>query len=294
MTVNIQISDFFSKVSELLNSPVITLGKSSFSTLSILIFLFSIFLLFFLAGLFTRILVNRVLIPRKIDVGISLAVGKIIKYIVVFIGLIIIFQTSGVDLSSLNILFGALGVGIGFGLQHIVNNFISGIIILFERPIKVGDRIEVGNVVGDVVKISARATTILTNDNITIIVPNSDFMNSPVINWSHNDRRIRLNMEIGVSYKEDPEKVREVVLDVANNNEGVLKTPAPKLLFIKYGDSSLDFILRFWTSDYINRPTYFKSELYYEIFKKFKEHNIEIPYPQRDIHLKSGFENLKV
>ena len=293
MSAGSDISEFLKRVYEVLNTPVFSMGSSSFSTLSILIFLVSIFLLFYLAGLLTRVLVRRILIPRKIDVGVSLAVGKIIKYIIVFIGLIIIFQTSGVDLSSLNILFGALGVGIGFGLQHIVNNFISGIIILFERPIKVGDRIEVGDVVGDVIKIAARATTILTNDNITIIVPNSDFMNTPVINWSHNDRSIRLNMEIGVSYKEDPERVREIVLEVANNNEGVLKTPTPKLLFIKYGDSSLDFILRFWTSDYINRPTYFKSELYYDIFKKFKEHNIEIPYPQRDIHLKSGFENFK-
>jgi small-conductance mechanosensitive channel len=293
MESNFNISELLNKIYEILNTPVFTLGDSSFSTISILIFLLSIILLFFISGLLTRLLVHRILIPRKIDVGISLAVGKIIKYIIVFIGLIIIFQTSGVDLTSLNILFGALGVGIGFGLQHIVNNFISGIIILFERPIKVGDRIEIGDVLGDVVKISARATTIQTNDNVTIIIPNSDFMNSPVINWSHNDRSIRLSLDIGVSYNEDPEKVREIVLKVAANDEGVLKYPLPQLIFKQYGDSSIDFVLRFWTSEFINRPAIIKSNLYYAIFKAFKENNIEIPFPQRDLHLRSGFENQK-
>lgn len=287
------IADFFRKVYEVLNVPVLSIGSSSFSSLSILLFLLSIFLLFFFAGILTKILVHRILLPRKIDLGVSIAVGKIVKYLVVFIGLIIIFQTSGIDLTSLNILFGALGVGIGFGLQHIVNNFISGLIILFERPIKVGDRIEVGNVAGDVVKISARATTIQTNDNITVIVPNSEFMNSHVINWSHNDRKVRLNLDFGVSYKEDPDKVKKLVLEVADKNEGVLKSPAPRVLFVRYGDSSIDFLLRFWTSDFISRPMRIKSDLYFEIFRKFRENNIEIPFPQRDLHLKSGFDTIK-
>lgn len=227
------------------------------------------------------------------DIGTRQSVGTIIRYVLLIAGFILIIQNVGIDLSALGILAGALGVGIGFGLQNITNNFISGLIILFERPIKVGDRIEVGDVNGDVIKISSRSTMILTNDNISIIVPNSQFIDSPVINWSHNDRNIRFNFPVGVSYKEDPQKVKAILMEVAMKNEGVLKTPSPDVLFIEYGDNSINFKLRVWTSDYINKPQVLKSQLYYEIFRRFGEEGVEIPFPQRDLHLKSGFENLK-
>ena len=207
-------------------------------------------------------------------------------------GLIIIFQTTGIDLSALGLLVGALGVGIGFGLQSITNTFISGIIILFERPIKVGDRIELDDLSGNIVEISARATTIITNDNIAVIVPNSDFINSRVINWSHNNKDVRLNFPIGVSYKEDPARIRKLLLEVVAENHGVLITPEPYIRFEGFGDSSLNFEVLVWTSEYIDRPKILRSELYYEIFTKFKEHNVEIPFPQQDIHFKSGFEKI--
>ena len=193
----------------------------------------------------------------------------------------------GIDLSALTILAGALGVGIGFGLQNVTNNFVSGIIILFERPIKVGDRIEVGEVSGDVVRISMRSTTIVTNDNISIIVPNSDFISSKVINWSYTDRNIRFNFPVGVSYKEDPEKVKSFLLEVAKANSAVLKEPKPDVLFSDFGESYLEFRLRVWTREFINRPSVLKSQLYYEIFKKFRENKIEIPYPHRDIIIRN-------
>ncbi len=201
-------------------------------------------------------------------------------------------QTVGLDLSAVTVLAGALGVGIGFGLQNITNNFVSGIIILFERPIKVGDRIEVGEVSGDVISISMRSTTIVTNDNISIIVPNSDFISSKVINWSHTDRNIRFNIPVGVSYNEDPEVIRKLLLEVADENKGILQQPKPDVLFKEYADSALVFILRIWTREYINRPDVLKSQIYYAAFKKFKEHNIEIPFPQRDLHIKN--EELKI
>jgi len=207
---------------------------------------------------------------------------------VVIIGAFVIIQSVGINLGSLNVLAGALGVGIGFGLQNVANNFISGLIILFERPIKVGDRIDVGNIAGDVVKISARSTMVNTNDNISVIVPNSEFINQRVINWSHNDRNIRFHVPVGVSYNEDPAQIKKILLDVAENNMNVLKRPAPDVLFTEYGDSSLNFDLMVWTSTYINKPIILKSQLYYEIFEKFKEYNIEIPFPQRDLHIRSG------
>lgn len=265
--------------------------KPSLRIFGVIRLIFFMTLLVFLAGKLKTIFVKQVLSKYSDDIGVRQSIGTIIQYLFVILGAFIIIQNSGVNLGSLNVLAGALGVGIGFGLQNIANNFISGLIILFERPIKVGDRIEVGNVTGDVVKISSRASTVNTNDNISIIIPNSDLINKQVINWSHNDRRIRFHVPFGVSYKEDPTVIKELIIEVAKANKDVLKRPAPDVLFIGYGDSSIDFDLLIWTNTYIDKPIILKSQLYYEIFEKFKEHNIEIPFPQRDLHLKSGWPN---
>ena len=266
---------------------VFTLGNTSITLWSLISFLFLTWLLFYLTSKLKNWIVYKILSNSKIELGVRLAVGTIIRYLVLVLGLIIVLQTVGIDLSTLTILAGALGVGIGFGLQNITNNFVSGIIILFERPIKVGDRIQVGDVNGDVVNISMRSTTVVTNDNISVIVPNSEFISSTVVNWSHTDRNVRFNIPVGVSYNADPEKVKQILLDVANNEEGVLKSPKPDVLFDEFADSSLNFKLRIWTSNYITTPGVLKSKLYFEIFKKFKEKGIEIPFPQRDIHIKN-------
>lgn len=264
------------------------IAGQQFSIWSIIQFFTFIFLLFYLSGKFNKLLVNKILSRYNLDIGVRQSIGTITRYIILVLGLYIIIDSSGIELDSITVLFGALGVGIGFGLQNIVNNFISGLIILFERPIKVGDRIEVGEVNGDVVDISARSTTVITNDNISIIIPNSEFISSRVINWSHNDRKIRFRFPVGVSYKEDPERVKKILLEVLNANDGVLKSPPPDVWFDAFGDSSLNFNLMVWTMKYVQRPKQLKSQLYYEIFAKFKEHNIEIPFPQRDLHVRSG------
>jgi len=269
-----------------------SLGESPFTTKTFLLLIFSLFLLFYLSAKIRKILVNRIFPRYGLEIGISQSIATILRYVLIIIGLIIIFQTIGIDLSAIGLLIGALGVGIGFGLQNITNNFISGLIILFERPIKVGDRIEIDDLAGNIVDISARATTIITNDNIAVIVPNSDFINNRVINWSHNNKEVRLNFPVGVSYNEDPEKIRKLLTEVVNENHGVLSSPEPYIRFEGFGDSSLNFDVLVWTSEYIDRPKILRSELYYEIFAKFKEHNIEIPFPQQDIHLKSGFEKI--
>ncbi|MDH4251636.1 MAG: mechanosensitive ion channel, partial [Nitrospira sp.] len=225
--------------------------------------------------------------------GVRHAIGAIVRYIVVAIGLVIILQTAGINLSTLTVLFGALGIGVGFGLQSITNNFVSGIILLLERPIKVGDRIEVGDVHGDVVNISPRATTIVTNDNIAIIVPNADFISSKVVNWSYTNRDVRFNFPIGVSYGSDPEQVRRILLEVAQAHRGVLKEPGPSVLLDGFGDSSLNFVLRVWTREFSTIPGVLRSELYFSICRAFKEEGIEIPFPQRDLHIKSGTLNVR-
>jgi len=221
-----------------------------------------------------------------IQLGVRVAVASLVRYVVLGIAFIVVLQFMGIDMTSLALLFGALGVGIGFGLQNITNNFVSGLIILLERPIKVGDRIEMGGVSGDVTNISMRATTIRTNDNISMIVPNSDFITSTVINWSHTDRNVRFNFPVSVSYREDPERVRGLLLEVARENKGVLVTPSPDVLFKEYADSAIVLNLRVWTRDYIDRPGVLKSQLYYAIFRRFREQGVEIPYPQRDVHIK--------
>lgn len=289
-----EIFDFVERIWGITQFRLFSLSGTDFTFGDVVYFIFSLILVVYVAGWVKNLLVNKILSRYQLDIGVRQSIGTIIRYLILIIGFFVIIQTAGINLSALGLLAGALGVGIGFGLQNVTNNFISGIIILFERPIKVGDRIEVGEISGDVVRISARATSIITNDNISVIVPNSDFINSTVINWSHNDRMVRFNFPVGVSYKEDPERIKRVLLAVVDANKGVLKNPVSDVLFESYGDNSINFILRVWTSDYINRPNVLKSQLYYEVFKAFRKENIEIPFPQRDLHLKSGFNEKNI
>lgn len=272
---------------ELITSPLFNLGGSEISFGTILYFIVAFVLLSFFSKRLRNVLVNRILERAKVEKGARASIGTITRFSILIIGSIVIIQSAGIDLSALSLLAGALGVGIGFGLQNITDNFISGIIILFEKPIKVGDRIEVGDIQGDVMNISFRATEVLTNDNISIIVPNSEFISSKVINWSHNDRSIRFRIPVGVSYHEDPEHVKKLLLQVANENNHVLNEPAPMVLFDEYADSSINFTLAVWTHSHTDKPRILKSELYFEIFRLFRAEGVEIPFPQRDIHIVS-------
>lgn len=282
-----QIQKYFNEVKDFLNIHLIDIGNSSITLWTLFYFIFLAWLLFFITEKLRKWIVYKVLSDSKIELGVRLAVGTIIRYGVLILGLVIVIQTVGINLSTITILAGALGIGIGFGLQNITNNLVSGIIILFERPIKVGDRIQLGDLFGDVVSISLRSTIITTNDNISVIVPNSEFISTRVINWSYSDWNVRFDIPVGVAYKEDPEKVKKILLDIAERDEGVLKNPKTDVLFEGFGDSSINFNLRVWTSNYITTPGILKSKLYFEIFKKFREDNIEIPFPQRDLHIKN-------
>lgn len=282
------IKGFFGNATEWISTPLFKLGETQISTGTILYMMVGFIILSFVSKKLKNILVNRVFAKVGMERGVRVSIGNLIRFFLMILGALIIIQSAGINLSALTVLFGALGVGIGFGLQTITDNFISGIIILFEKPIKVGDRIELDDVNGNVENISIRATTILTNDNVSIIVPNSEFISGRVINWSHNDRNIRFNIPVGVSYNEDPAKIKKLLLEVADENESVLRDPKPQVFFDEFGDSSLNFKLAVWTSEFTDRPTPFKSALYFAIFDKFKEHNVEIPFPQRDLHLKTS------
>lgn len=230
---------------------------------------------------------TRVAARTSLDLGQQDAVARLTGYGVFLAGLMIGLQTAGVNLSSLVVFGGAVSIGVGFGLQTIANNFVSGLILLVERPIKLGDRVEVGEINGDVVRIAARSTWVRTNDNVVIIVPNSEFVSSRITNWTANDRQVRFSVPVGVAYGSDPEQVRDVLIRLALENPDVLKDPPPEVRFVRFGDSSLDFELRVWTTARVQTPKTLASELLFAIFRAFRENGIEIPFPQRDLHLKT-------
>jgi small-conductance mechanosensitive channel len=208
-------------------------------------------------------------------------------YIIFLLGLIIGLDTTGLNLRCVLVLGGALGVGIGFGLQNIVANFVAGIVILWEGPVKVGDIIDVGNTHGEVTRIGARGTWVLTYDNEVIIVPNSDFINSRVANWMANDRTVRMTIPLGVSYDSDLETVRGVLLDIAKRNERVMSDPAPAVLITGFGDNSVNISLRVSTTIMTDRAGSLKSDLFMEIFRVFRTKKIEMPFPQQDVRVRS-------
>jgi small-conductance mechanosensitive channel len=279
------IYKIFQDIKEFFNIRLFTLNGNDFTLWTVFVSIFFIVMLVIASGIISRLLKNKVLTRYKMDVGLREAIGKLFKYVLIFLGIIIIFSTVGVDLSAFTVLLGTLGVGIGFGLQNITANFVSGISLLIERPVKVGDRIEVGETSGDVVKIGLRATIILTNDNIAIIVPNSDFITKEVINWSYNEKDVRLRIPVGVSYASDVRLVEKLLLEVAASNADVLKAPAPAVRFTGLGDSALKFELRIWTTSLSHRPGKITSDLYFGIFETLKNNDIEIPFPQRVVHI---------
>jgi small-conductance mechanosensitive channel len=238
--------------------------------------------------LFRRYFLARLLGRTQMALPLQFAVCKIIGYLFIAFGFYISLLIVGVNLSSLAVLAGAVGVGLGFGLQNIISNFVSGLIILAERPIAIGDRIEVGGVAGQVRQINMRSTTVVTNDNIAIIVPNADFITSRVTNWSHGDSKVRFRIPLGVSYGSDTGKLQRVLVEVARDHSKVLEDPPPSVFFVGFGDSSLDFELAVWTEEMTHNPRRFRSELLFAIEKKLRENQIEIPFPQRDLHLRSG------
>ena len=284
---------FFNAIWGVIAQPLFKLGDAEISTGTMLYILFAFITLSYLSKRIRNLLVGGIFKRAGMDKGASVSIGNVTRFFLLVLGAIIIIQSAGINLSTLTVLFGALGVGIGFGLQTVTDNFISGIIILFEKPIKVGDRIELDDVSGNVTSISIRATTVQTNDNISIIVPNAEFISSRVINWSHNDRNIRFRIPVGVSYNEDPLVIEKLLLEVADENEHVLDDPKPNVFFDEFGDSSLNFLLGVWTKSHTDRPAPFKSELYFAIFEKFREHNVEIPFPQRDLNIKTPIEITK-
>src|SRR5438270_5999356 len=235
-----------------------------------------------------RFLFNRVLAQSGLDRSLQYAIAQIISNIVLVIGVFFVLENTGIHLAALTVFAGAVGVGLGFGLQNIASNFISGLVILTERPITIGDRVEVAGIAGQVEHIRARSTVIRTNDNIMMIVPNTKFIHSPVTNWTYGDLRVRFRVPVGVAYGSDIARVCELLLTVADENPQTLKEPAPTVFLDQFGENSIDFKLVVWSSEMSARPSRYRSDLNFAIAQKFNEAGIEFPFPQRDLHIRDG------
>ena len=269
-----------------LDSPSISLGDQSYSPLEIVFLLSLTLAVWFFVRVFTNSLKYYVLRQIGAEQAIQEIIAVFLQYVLTFLALIILWQSWGLDLGALAITASVLGVGIGFGLQNIANNFISGLVIILERPIKIGDLIKVGELVGTVQNIGFRSTEILTQDRVAIIIPNSQLLENQVINWNHGESISRLRIGIGISYNSDIRKVKTALLLAAKNHSEVLRTPRPKVWFQEFADSSLNFELLVWIKD-PNKQFRIKSDLNYLIAASLRQYNIEIPFPQRDINFSS-------
>lgn len=282
------VERWWDTIRQILEYPFLRIGEAEFTLGKIGYVILLVIFLFWSVAVLKRWVIGRVLTRSQMDLHARQASGTILGYVLLLVGFMVILQTVGIDLTTLNVLAGAIGVGIGLGLQEVANNFISGLIILFERPVKVGDRIDVGDIEGVVADIRARSTIVVTNDNIAIIVPNSKFVTDNVVNWSFTDPKIRFQIPVGVAYGSDPRLVERALLEAAAEVEDVLQDPGPTVAFMEFGDSSLNFQLRAWTTTLLHQKIAFVSKMNFAIHRKLAEHGISVPFPQRDLHVRSG------
>lgn len=268
----------------ILNYPI-PVGEMRFSLLG---FFYAFLILIFTHAatrIWRHILKEKILVRSGLEWGVKDSITTITVYFLWTFGILISLHALGVSVTALAVAFGALGIGLGFGLQNIFNNFISGIILLFERPIQVGDALQINETWGIVKKINVRSTILQTYDNASLIIPNSEFISTQVTNWSFKDMRLRRNITVGVAYGSDTELVRQTLIEAAEKHPKALKYPKPDVIFADFGDSALIFKLRVWTT--VEHFLLVETDTRFEIDRLFRERNIEISFPQRDIHIRS-------
>ena len=291
--MNMDYKIIIDKIMMVLDYKLFELNQTPVSLSSIIMFFIMMALVLIVSKTLNKFLLKRILSRLQIDPNTQFTMLRVNHFIIVIIGAIIAFQFIGINLSGLAVIFGLLSVGIGFGLQNVTSNFIAGLILLFERPIQIGDRVLVGDTEGDVLEINIRSTTIRSLSNVSIIVPNSEFISSNVVNWSHGDKKIRVDVEVGVSYNSDLDTVLRCLYEVAAENPKVLKNPESDVLFRNFGDSSWNMALRVWIPD----PKFhhkIRSDINCAIVRKFRENKVEIPFPQRDLHLRSAKQPITI
>lgn len=268
------------------DEPLFVLGGTAVTVASVVSFVVFVLAAYAASWLLRRSL-HRVYRRRALDEGVQHALDRLLHYGIVALGAFVALENLGVSITALAGLGAVLAVGIGFGLQNIAQNFVSGLILLLERPVKKGDFVQVGEVRGTVRDIRARATVVTTLDNVDIIVPNGQFITEAVTNETYGDRRVRVSITVGVAYGSDTARVREVLLQVAQSSPRVIADPPPQVLFKDFGESSLDFELLAWLAD-PREENPAASDIRFAVDQAFRAAGIEIPFPQRVVHLRPG------
>ncbi len=263
----------------------VSLGDFQLSLIGFVYAVIVLLVIYTLSVVIKEALRERVLKDRDLEPGLKDSIVRITGYVLWMTGILIALRVVGISATALTVVFGALGIGLGFGLQNIFNNFLSGIILLFERPIQVGDVIEINGIWGTVKEINVRSTRVTTFDNADMIIPNSDFISQSLTNWSFRDARVRRSVEVGVAYGSDIDLVRQILVDVVYQHPRVLRRPHPEVLFTDFGESALIFKVRFWV--HVDWFLMIETDVRFDIDKQFRENNIRIPFPQRDLHFKS-------
>lgn len=284
--VIIQAQSSSTGLSQLLNTPLIMAGKNQFSLATIVFLIILLLGVFFSSRALSEWIKQRLLMRLGFDTGTRETIAALIGYVLAALGFVIVLQTAGLDLSSLAVLAGVLGIGLGFGFQNLVSNFVSGLTLLFEQPIRVGDFVEVSGLLGTVEKISIRSTIVRTLDGIFVIVPNNRFVENNIINWSYRDPQSRIHLPIGVAYGTSPVLVTEVLLNAARSEPRILPHPAPKVWLKDFGDNALKFELLVWI-DNPQEVEVIKSALNFLIEQELRQRHIEIPVPQRDLKIRN-------
>jgi small-conductance mechanosensitive channel len=270
----------------LLDSLAITLGETRISIFLVLKGALLALVLLWIATTMVRLLQRRIERSKSLTPSVRLLITQISRFTLILVAILIAVQSVGIDLTAFTVFSGALGVGIGFGLQKIVSNIISGIILLTDRSIKPGDVIEIGEAYGVVSSLGARYASVVTRDGVEYLIPNEDLIANTVINWSFSNRRVRRRLPIGVSYSCDVDQAMKLCIEAALETRRVLKDPPPNCLLVGFGDSSVDLELRFWIDDPEDGVANVSSLVLLAVWHKFKENGIEIPFPQRDVHLR--------
>jgi small-conductance mechanosensitive channel len=261
-------------------------GHLSVSLGDILGFVLVIWLSILVSRFLRFFLEEEVFVRVRLARGVPGTVSRLTHYSVIALGFMVALSASGFGLDRLTVLAGAFGVGVGFGLQDVVKNFVSGLILLFERPIKIGDQIEFGGMSGEVTGIGIRASTLRNYEGADVIVPNGTLLAGQLTNWTYASAPRRMEITVGVAYGTEPKQVLELLLRVASEHADICKTPAPMALFVGFGDSALNFSLRAWTAR-TDRYLGIKSELTAAVNATLNQAGIEMPFPQRDLHLRS-------
>jgi small-conductance mechanosensitive channel len=261
-----------------------SVGTLEISVSSILTFLGILAVTFFFTGVIRFIIDDEFISKSKLPRGLAAAISATLRYVIIILGVMFALSAAGIDLGKFSLIAGALGLGIGFGLQNLVNNFISGLILVYERPIQVGDTIEIESLLGRVKKIGLRSSQVITYDGAEVVVPNGNLISNQLINWTLSNKQRRIKIQVGASYGSDPNVVLRLLEEVANSHSNILKDPPPLAVFDGFGESSLDFTLLFWVPFDLGILT--KSQVSVAIYSVFKANGIEIPFPQLDLHVK--------